>query len=201
MNNSQDLARKGMLADPGEHFVGSYEVEFKFRVADLQATRVRLETLGATAFAVGNSETDAFYDMPDRRLERNGQSQVLREMRPSGRVLWISKGPAKDECVAMDLSDLAKATSMLVSLGFVEQTRLHKDRDIFFLGDSHVTLDNVEGLGAFVEVAAMTDDKDVLPRLRGELKGYVEQLGLAEAVPMTASYKELLAQKTNIDCN
>jgi len=190
---SADLARKGMLADPGEHFVGRFEVEFKFRVKALGDIRARLETLGATPFALGNVETDTFLDLEDDRLTRNGQSHVLRHMRPSERVLWISKGPARDECVAMDLPDHAKAAEMLRSLGFVEQMTIRKRRDIYFLDRCHVTLDDVDGLGMFVEVAAMTDDEAALPAVRDELAGEIKRLGLAEADRIHRSYRDLLS--------
>lgn len=190
---SADLARKGMMADPGDHFVGRYEVEFKYRVEGLGDIRARLETLGATPFALGNVETDTFLDLEDSRLTHNGQSHVLRHMRPSDRVLWISKGPAKDECVAMDLPDLAKVAEMLRSLGFVEQQTIRKRRDIYFLDRCHVTLDDVDQLGTFVEVAAMSDDEAALPALRKVLLAEIGRLGLAEADRIHRSYREMLS--------
>lgn len=190
---SADLARKGMLADPGDHFAGRFEVEFKVRVDGLDDVRARLEALGAIPFALNNSETDLFLDLADDRLARNGQSHVLRHMRPSNRVLWISKGPARDECVAMDLPDHAKAMDMLQSLGFVEQFKISKRRDIYFLDRCHVTLDEVDGLGTFVEVAAMTDDEATLPALRNTLLEAIERLGLSGAERVERSYREMLS--------
>ena len=85
------LAAKGMLVDPGDHFKGNFEVERKFRVADLPSIRKMLSQLGAVGFTIGNSEIDIFFDLTDERLAKNNQYQVLRHMQPSGRVLWISK--------------------------------------------------------------------------------------------------------------
>ncbi len=145
--NTPDLATKGMLADPGDHFKGRYEVGRKFRVDDIVGVRMLLNQLGAIPFTIGNFETDVFFDMPDGRLEANNQFHTLRRMLPSDRVLWISKGPAKDDCVAMDLSGFAKTTQMLTSLGFVEMRRISKKRDIYFVDQFQVTLDDVTGLG------------------------------------------------------
>lgn len=189
---SENLATKGMLADPGEHFKGRFEVERKFRVDDIAAIQTRLDQIGAIAFTVGNSETDVFFDMPDGRLETNNQFHTLRHMLPSDRVLWISKGPAKDECVAMDLSDFDKATQMLLSLGFVEQRQISKKRDIYFVDQFHVTLDDVAGLGTFVELAIMTDDETALPRLRNEVEQAAELLGLLQFPEENGSYRQML---------
>ena len=188
----ESLASKGMLADPGDHFRGRFEVERKLRVPDVGPIRARLEAERAVPFTLGNEETDIFLDLTDGRLERNHQFHTLRHMRPSGRVLWISKGPGPDDCVAMDLADLDKALAMLTSLGFEERRRITKARDIYFLDAVHVTLDRVEGLGPFVEIAAMTDDPGDLPRLRGQVDAAAKRLGLGACPVETRSYRALL---------
>lgn len=192
MQDDTNLATKGMLADPGDHFKGRFEVERKFRCDDISGVQARLNQIGAIPFTLGNSETDVFFDLPDGRLEANNQFHTLRHMLPSDRVLWISKGPAKDECVAMDLSDFDKAVQMLTSLGFVELRRISKKRDIFFVDQFHVTLDDVVGLGTFVELAVMTDDEDSLPRLRDEVQQAADGLGLLNFPEETGSYRQML---------
>ncbi|MEM9795479.1 MAG: class IV adenylate cyclase [Pseudomonadota bacterium] len=190
-----------MLTDPGDHFSGRYEVERKLKVDDLSAMRERLDALGAVPFVLGNTETDIFLDLEDGRIAQAGKSHVLRKMRPSGRVLWIVKGPGPDECIAMDLPDGTKAVAMLSALGFRERSRLTKARDIFFVGDCHVTLDHVESLGAFVEVAAMTDDRDALGDLAARVADVIAQLGLGGHAPVEHSYLEMLtgSQKSGSD--
>lgn len=190
--NGSDLSTKGMLADPGDHFKGRFEVERKFRVDDLAVVRERLTHSGAIPFTIGNFETDVFFDLADGRLEANNQFHTLRHMLPSGRVLWISKGPAKDECVAMDLSDYDKAVAMLTSLGFRELRRISKKRDIYFIDEFHVTLDDVTGLGTFVELAVMTDDEDALPALRDKTQEAAERLGLSGFIEEESSYRKML---------
>jgi len=187
-----ELARKGMLSDPGDHFRDRFEMERKFRVDDLDAMAWHLGRCGAVPFVLGNCETDIFLDLPDGRLEANNQFHTLRQMLPSGRVLWISKGPAKDECVAMDLADFDKALAMLTSLGFVETRRIGKKRDIYFVDEFHVTLDDVAGIGTFVELAIMTDDEDALLRLRDKIQQAADKLGLLDFVEEKASYRQML---------
>lgn len=189
---TESLESKGMLTHPGEHFVGRFEVERKFRVQDIEAVRQKLLEQDAVAFTIGNAEVDIFLDLADGRLEGNNQFHTLRHMQPSGRVLWISKGPQKDECIAMDLSDFSKALAMLKSLGFEEKRQIKKKRDIYFLGAFHVTLDLAEGLGSFVEVAAMTDDEDELDSLRIGVQEVVTTLQLSSHGEETRSYRQLL---------
>ncbi|MEQ8305899.1 MAG: class IV adenylate cyclase [Hoeflea sp.] len=181
-----------MLCDPGDHFNGRYEVERKFRVDALERVREELAARGAAAFTLGNRETDIFLDMPDGRLAGTEQQQVLRVMQPSGRVLWICKGPGADRCVAMDLDNPDKALEMLTALGFEETGRLTKARDIYFIDDYHVTLDHLEGLGSFVEVAVMTDDADSLADWTERVEAFAFELGLDAASIENRSYRTML---------
>ena len=190
---STGLAAKGMLADPGDHFSGRFEVERKYAVADPERIRAHLESRGAVPFTLANSETDIFLDWPDGRLAAAGKQQVVRSMQPSNRVLWFIKGPQADECIATDMEDFDKALAMLASLGCVEIDRVEKHRDIWFLGDFHVTLDNVPGLGDFVELAVMTDDETSLSGWAAKIEALGAELGLTPDALQTRSYRAMLA--------
>ena len=73
-----------------EHFEGRFEVEKKFRNVQLADIRARLVQLAAQPFIVGGEETDIYYDHENGRLSQSNQAFVLRELRPSGRILIIS---------------------------------------------------------------------------------------------------------------
>ena len=186
------LQSRGMLCDPGTHFHGRFEVERKYRVDLLEPIRSEVLSMGAAPFTLGNRETDIFLDQSDGRLAANGQQQVLRLMQPSGRVLWICKGPGSDRCVAMDLDDSDKALEMLSALGYVETGRLAKDRDIYFLGDFHITLDQLDGLGCFVEIAVMTDDADSLQEWAERVDAFAGTLGLKPSQIEHRSYRSMM---------
>jgi len=192
---SPALARKGMLADPGDHFAGRFEVERKYAVRDLAEITARLQARDAVPFTLGNREIDVFLDWPDGRLAALGKQQVIRSMQPSGRVLWFVKGPQPDECIAADLEDFGKGLAMLAALGCVETDRLSKQRDIFFLGDFHLTLDRVPGLGDFVEIAVMTDDGESLAGWAEKIETLATGLGLTARALQTRSYRAMLAER------
>ncbi|MCC0033855.1 MAG: class IV adenylate cyclase [Hoeflea sp.] len=184
-----------MLCDPGDHFKGRYEFERQYRVDLLEPVRSKILSMGAVAFTLGNVETDIFLDLSDGRLASNDQQQVMRLMQPSGRVLWICKGPGSDRCVAMDLDGPDKALEMLTALGFVETGRLVKDRDIYFAGDFHITLDRLDGLGCFIEIAVMTDDADSLPDWEKRIAEFAGGLGLDPLQIETRSYRAMIGEE------
>jgi len=194
MAERNNLAAKGMLADPGDHFKGRFEVERKYAVSDPAGIRTRLEDRGAVPFTLQNRETDIFLDWPDGRLAASGKQQVVRSMQPSSRVLWFVKGPKPDECIATDMEDFDKALSMLASLGCIEIDRVEKRRDIWFLGDFHVTLDHVPGLGDFVELAVMTDDEASLASWVARIEALAADFGLSPKALQARSYRAMLAE-------
>jgi adenylate cyclase class 2 len=110
-------------------------------------------------------------------------------------VLWFVKGPAPDECIATDMEDSGKALAMLAALGCVEIDRVEKDRDIWFLGDFHLTLDRLPGLGNFVELAVMTDDETSLAGWARRIEALAADLGLSAEMLQTISYRAMLAQR------
>lgn len=181
-----------MLCDPGDHFEGRFEVERKYSTVDMPGVRGKAEALGARAFALGNSDLDIYFDMPDGQLEATGRQQILRLMQPSGRVLWIVKGPEESACVAMNLDDFGKAHEMIAALDYQETIRLEKQRDIYFLGAFHLTLDTVPGLGTFVEISVMTDDESASNQWHRQMIELAEQLGLKEVDRRRQSYREML---------
>lgn len=195
------LQTKGMLCDPGDHFLGRYEVERKFRVDVLEPVRSKILAMGAVPFTLGNVETDIFLDQADGRLASNDQQQVMRLMQPSGRVLWICKGPGSDRCVAMDLDGSDKALEMLAALGFVETGRLTKKRDIYFAGDFHITLDQLDGLGCFVEIAVMTDDAGSLMHWANRVDVFAGSLGLDAAQIEDRSYRAMMMGMTRAEAS
>lgn len=135
-----------------------YEVEMK-APADHEAVRERLEAHGADV--VGEvTQIDTYYDAPDRDFART--DEALRIRRQSGddgdttvltykgpRVDTVSKTRVESETAVAD--DEAMAT-ILECLGFEPAATVEKRRERYDLADCRVVLDEVAGLGEFVEV-------------------------------------------------
>ncbi|MCK8043785.1 class IV adenylate cyclase [Shewanella sp. 1CM18E] len=173
------------------HFVGKYEVEFKYRLQSKADFLQKLKLLAVEVMLEDNAEYDCYFDMPNNTLGTQRKSVCIREMLPSGIKLWIVKGPEKDRCEAVDISDSDRAKSMLLTMGFEQVLELHKTRSIYFLGKFHITVDNLAGIGDFAELAIMTDDESALTRYRAELLELAIQLGLTPEMQEHQSYRQL----------
>ena len=99
-----------------DHFNGKYEVEFKFRLPSLTVFKEKLFGLKPEVMLEDNLEHDVYFDTPDSALKAENKYLCIREMQPSGIMLWIVKGPEADRCEADNITDATKARSMLMTL-------------------------------------------------------------------------------------
>ena len=173
------------------HFVGKYEVEFKYRLQSKAGFLNRLKQLPIEIRLEDNAEYDCYYDLADHELKLQGKSVCIREMQPSGIKLWIVKGPEADRCEAVDINDAERAKSMLQNMGYQLVLELRKTRSIYFIGEFHVTVDNLAGIGDFAELAIMTDDESAVARYKTELLELAVELGLTPEMQEHQSYRQL----------
>lgn len=178
-----------------KHFQGKYEVELKYR---LHSKSTFLETLVSMPHEVmlrDNTESDWYFDRPDKSLESENKSLCIRTMEPSGIKLWIVKGPEPDRCEATNITDASNAKSMLETMGFEVVLKAEKTRSIYFVGEFHITVDSLEGIGDFAEFAIMTNDESMLAEYQSQLEALAKQFGLTESALQTQSYKQMFAEK------
>ena len=177
------------------HFQGKYEVELKFCLRSKTEFLSILRRIPHEIMLEENIESDWYFDRPDRSLEAENKSVCIRTMEPSGIRLWIVKGPEPDRCEATDITDTSTAVSMLKTMGFEVILEAQKTRSIYFIGDFHITVDSLEGIGDFAEFAIMTDDGSKLSAYRSQLEELAQQFGLTDSALQTKSYKQLLMEK------
>lgn len=180
-----------------DHFKGKYEVELKYRLGSKADFLARLTSIPHEIMLQDNLEQDCYFDRQGGALEAQHKSVCIRQMLPSGIKLWIVKGPQADRCEAVDISDADKAKSMLLTMGFKPVLEMCKTRSIYFLGQFHATLDHLEGIGDFAELAIMTDDEHMLAQYREQLLELAASLGLASSQLESRSYRELQADSNS----
>ena len=129
-------------------------IEIKARVSDMAALRSRVATVARTS-SVLLRQTDTFFIVPQGRLK-------LREFEDgSGELICYERsdqaGPKessylRDEC--------PEPKAMLEVLGRALGVRgiVEKRREVFLLGRTRIHLDEVRGLGSFLEIEVVLDD-------------------------------------------
>ncbi len=154
------------------------EVEVKARAEE--GTRERIASLGATPIQVEN-HLDLYFNSPLRDLKTSDEALRIRIKEDGARLTY--KGPRLDHPVRMG--------EILSLLGFVPSAELRKKRTKYSYQGMVIALDEVEGLGSFLEVEARGGED--WEREREQVLSVLEQLGLGETI--RCSYLELLEEK------
>lgn len=165
------------------------EVEAKARAPD--DAEERILRIGGVLERVEN-HTDIYFRSPVRDFASTDEALRIR-IKDDGAHLTY-KGPKLDYETKTRLElnvrvdDAAAAEKLLESLGFSRFAVVRKRRAKYRLGDAVVALDDVEGLGRFVEVEIAADREN--PRDRARVLEIISSVGTGK--PIRLSYLELL---------
>lgn len=136
------------------------EVEVKIRVAELPSIRERLVQKGARSTGTVR-EHDIYYNAPHRDFGTTDEALRVRYSDTGCAVTY--KGPKQPgsgskvrEEVTVDVLSGESAEEILSNLGFTKTAGVDKTREYFEYGPFLVSLDEVAGLGSFIEIEIMT---------------------------------------------
>jgi adenylate cyclase class 2 len=176
------------------------EVEVKYRAADWPSVRARLAVWGAD-LVEERTDADHYFNAPDRDFKQTDEAFRLRRIGP--RNVLTYKGPKRDTAtktrteIEVPLADGDEAAAdmqrMLAALGYRPVAVVRKRREVYRFTrdgfDVEACLDEVEGVGPFVELEVLTDEsrfeyaRTVVLRLAAELglkhqerRSYLEML-------------------------
>ncbi|ADL19617.1 Adenylate cyclase [Acidilobus saccharovorans 345-15] len=169
------------------------EVEVKLRVPCSQLELIANRAIQAGGKVEGPlEEIDVYYQHPCRDLKVSDEALRVRYVNGSPRSITY-KGPreagqfkARREVIVDVGSD---PDVLLRQLGFEPAIRVSKARTYIRLGNVELTLDNVEGLGCFVEVESLRGkDEDVSAAIKAlDIRGEVVNRTYAELVAELSS--------------
>ncbi|HEV8360926.1 MAG TPA: class IV adenylate cyclase, partial [Candidatus Thermoplasmatota archaeon] len=170
-----------------------YEVEVKARVPSAQAARDRLLELGAERLGK-EEQRDTYFAHPQRDFAATDEALRLREA--WGRAELTYKGPKLDaqtktrEELTARVEPSEELVAMLQRLGFRPVAVVAKWRETWKLRGAEVAVDEVEGLGAFVEVELGAHTQPEAATLSVRALALLRELGGGES--LRTSYLEML---------
>lgn len=163
------------------------EIEVKFIVEDLPATRQRVLAIGARLKTPRTYENNLLFDTPDQRLHQ--QNRLLR-LRSDQRHLLTCKEPPVSKDIdykvlneyEVEVSDPARMHTILQRLGFICVMRYEKYRETFSYQDAEILLDETP-VGAFMEIEGT----------RTVIRDIATRLGLDFGTRLTSGYQDIFA--------
>ena len=179
------------------------EIEVKYLAPDRKTLEAKLRTLGARE-AGEHEEADHYFNAPDRdfrttdeafRIRRIGAQNFLtykgpRQAGPTKTRPEIEVPLADGEAAAKDLGEL------LQHLGYLPVAIVRKKRRVYDMKrygfDVHVSLDDVDQVGAYAEVEIVAEELDA-DAARAAVLALAAELGLSNSE--RRSYLQLLLER------
>lgn len=142
---------------------------------------------------------DIYFNSPSRDFRRTDEALRIRIKEEGARLTY--KGPKLDTRtksrleLTVELDDPLAMEKILAELGFRPSGEVRKQRTKYTLGEVTFALDDVEGLGSFLEIEASAED-DWADQQERVLE-ILQRLGHGESI--RKSYLELLEEQRQKD--
>jgi predicted adenylyl cyclase CyaB len=163
-------------------------LELKARLVDLQAARATAARLSGGPPEV-LEQVDTYFRCPRARLklrEAPGQTaHLIAYVRPDE-----AEAKASDYLIAPVADAAALRAALGAALGIWGEVR--KRRELSLVENVRIHLDEVEGLGTFLEFEAVLSSPDDQRRAPGQLDRLAGEFGLGTSDLVPASYSDLL---------
>ncbi len=169
------------------------ETEVKARVNDIEFIKNKLISLGCL-FSDPIIQNDSVFFENGIKPE-NGRGIPAFRIRDEGtRFLFTLKIPEANDLDKiereMEITDPKTMKEMLELINFRETIRLNKKRIKCKYNGYEICLDDVEGLGQFIEVEKITDEN--AEKVQEELFNFLISLGVKKEDRVTVGYDTLL---------
>lgn len=170
-------------------------VEIKARVADLASVREAALRIGARFHAV-EVQTDRYYTVDGAhrvklRTIAGGRAELVEYWRSEATGVRASDytiTPVRDEAAGLCL--VPKGQPRVV---------VRKRREILLWDNVRIHLDEVDGLGTFLELEAVVDERHDEPTCWAQVDMLMRALALRDDELIRASYAEMVDQNASAD--
>lgn len=168
-------------------------IEIKARVKDVQAIQKRIERIAGTHHVTLNQE-DIFFHVPTGRLKlriENGQGgQLIHYIREE------TPGPNKSDYEIVKVPD-AEGLKRVLGAALSVTGIVTKTRKLYIIGATRIHLDQVSGLGDYLELEVVLDDDMSEVEGRNMALELMKQLGISEEDLVKGSYLDLIQNGQN----
>ncbi len=166
-------------------------VELKARYEDLGKARALLhgaENLGTFR------QTDTYFALGDRRLKLRAIAG-----RPDGQLVYYERpdeGGVRESRVLLAHLEDASTVLEILRRSFPVLAEVRKTREVYLLQGVQIHLDDVKGLGRFIEFEKVLPSEAARPEDREQLEALRRYFQISEEDLMASSYSDLLADSS-----
>lgn len=174
------------------------EIEVKVGLNDPKRVERSLIAFGATPIGI-EEQADTYYNSPERDF---GKTDEALRIRGGDKEFYLTyKGPKLDKVsktrteVEVSINDAYSMGEILSALGFTPVRNVVKKRKKYRLGELLISLDEVRGLGSFMEVEFLAKDSHSNNEKLESIFKFIEKLGISRESTIRESYLEMMLKK------
>jgi len=163
-------------------------IEIKARISDRPAMFVLVENI-ADSGPVVIDQYDTFFHCPDGRLKLRELSDNLGEL-----ILYHRpdvSGPKTSTYVISQTSEPGKMREILSAVLGVAG-RVRKRRHLYMCGSTRIHIDDVEGLGNFVELEVVLENSDTVESGQQTAEELMTRLGIQSGDLVEGAYIDMI---------
>ncbi len=166
-------------------------VECKHELRDAALCRLALSSLKATKVAT-LVQTDTYFKLADGRLKKR-ESIADGVAQPVEFIFYHRDNQAKARVSRFTIYSVAEAAQYFGSTEPPVWVTVKKTRELYMVEGVRVHLDDVQGLGQFVEFEALVSPSNNLIKSYDAVHQLQEALAPALGGPLSQSYSDMLA--------
>ena len=173
-----------------------FEIEVKAKISDTKTIIEKLESLGCKLSDPVRQE-DEIFNISGATPSNLGGGAVMRIRNSNGKYILTAKKDRSGEldCLEqeVEVNDPVEARKMLELLGFAHTVFVNKNRRKGKIGDLEICLDEVEGLGSFIEAEKISDEDG--KKVQAELMEFLISLGVKPEDRVFEGYDTMMYKK------
>ncbi len=158
------------------------EIEVKYRVNDLEALLAVLRSQGIELSEPVLQEDQAYAPVGWQFGDNKLGVSFLRLRTTGGRHYFALKQPADNAQACLEyeteITDRQAMHYAAIEMGYRPTVRITKIRRVATLGACSLCVDDVEGVGGFLELERLASDDAEGPMVQAELAAFVDSLGI-----------------------
>ena len=186
------------------------EIEVKARVQDIGKVREKLTEMGCLFSRKVRQKDEVYLHHSIGKFPKSKKGVVTMRIRDSNGVFFLTMKKTQInelDCIEneVEVKDPVEARKMLENLGFKEFVRVEKTREKCRLEDMTICLDEVEGLGNFIEIEKLIDPLLIRTseanaatdgiKVQEELFSFLEGIGVRREDRVFKGYDSLTMEK------
>ncbi len=174
------------------------EIEARVKINDFEALEQKLVSIGAEFF-MKKKQTDYVYKTKGKELESLGPGSFILRVRESNKNVLtyksLTKNPGVFEEYETEISNPKAMKKIITSSGFGLVYTMVKTRIPGKLEDFTLCLDDVEGLGKYMEIELDSDEEDIAME---RINGLFEKIGFKPEEITRKGYSLMILEKLGV---